>query len=130
MDKNSVEKFQGEGHPVWFLGSWSDMPVKAKVIKICRDERAGEYAEVDCIHDDECYAFGSHSVHFDNLYPSKTTLLHNPTTTAYGTCLTTPYHVQRNTQTGQPAGPYSRLQRNAGGWILNNNLIFAGSGRW
>ena len=75
MDKNSVEKFQGEGHPVWFLGSWSDMPVKAKVIKICRDERAGEYAEVDCIHDDECYAFGSHSVHFDDLYPSKGDLL-------------------------------------------------------
>ena len=33
MDKNSVEKFQGEGHPVWFLGSWSDMPVKAAACK-------------------------------------------------------------------------------------------------
>lgn len=75
MDKNTVEKFQREGRPVWYLGSWSDMPEKAKVTRICRDESTREYAEVECIHDDECYAFGSRSVHFDDLYPSKEDLL-------------------------------------------------------
>lgn len=75
MDKSTVEKFQREDRPVWFLGRWSEMPVKAKISRICNDERAGEYAKVDCIHDDVCHAVGSRGVYFDDLYSSKEDLM-------------------------------------------------------
>lgn len=75
MDKKTVQQFIKEDRPVWFLGTWSVMPIKARITKLCSDERAGDYAEVDYIHDDECDACGSSGVLFDDLYPSKEDLI-------------------------------------------------------
>ena len=36
---------------------------------------SGEYAKVDCIHDNECHAAGSRGVYFDDLYSSKEDLM-------------------------------------------------------
>lgn len=71
MDKCTVEKFQNENRPVWVLGAWSAMPVKARIVRISDDSRAGGCAEVEYIYDGECCTNGSRSVHFDFIYESK-----------------------------------------------------------
>lgn len=75
MEKSTAEKFKKENRPVWFLDTWSALPVKARITELCRDGRAVEYAGVECIHDAGCGAYGSRGVHFHDLYPSKEELL-------------------------------------------------------
>lgn len=71
MDKSTAEKFQIENRPVWMMGAWTALPVKARIVKICKDGCAGEYAEVAYICDDESVGFGSENVCFDSMYESK-----------------------------------------------------------
>lgn len=70
MDKNTAEKFQKENRPVWFVGRRTAMPLKARIVKICEDDRAGEY-----VCDDEYAVFKTDNVHFDCLYESKEDLI-------------------------------------------------------
>lgn len=75
MDKSTVEQFQRENRPVWFMGRRTAMPIKARIVKICEDERSGEYAALDYICDDEYAVFKTDNVHFDCLYESKEDLI-------------------------------------------------------
>lgn len=75
MDKKTAEEFKEDGRPVWFLGRRTAMPIKAKIVKLCGDERSGEYAALDYICDDECAVFKTDNVHFDCLYESKEDLI-------------------------------------------------------
>lgn len=70
MDKCTVEKFQNEKRPVWFLGPCTAMPLKGRIVKICGDDSTGEYAKIDYIYDDSV-VFGSDKVRLDYLYESK-----------------------------------------------------------
>lgn len=74
MDKSTIEKFQKESRPVWFLGPRTAMPIKAKIVGICEDDSAGESAKVDYIYDDTA-GFGSEKVPFDFLHESKEELI-------------------------------------------------------
>lgn len=74
MDKSTAEKFQIENRPVWFLGPRTAMPIKGRIVKICEDGNAGEYAKIEYIYDDSV-VFGSEKVRFDFLYESKDDLV-------------------------------------------------------
>lgn len=71
MEKSTAEKFKRENRPVWVLGIWSAMPVKARIVKICGDGSAGEYAKVAFIRDGESEASGSEDVCIGDMYESK-----------------------------------------------------------
>lgn len=76
MDKGTVEKFQNENRPVWFLGIWSAMPIEGKIAGICEDDSTGGgYAKVNFVRDDECRAFGSADVCIDDIFESKDSLV-------------------------------------------------------
>lgn len=75
MQKDMIEKFKTENRPVWFMETWSGLPTKAKIIRICKDGNTGEYAKVSCIHDNESNSVGTKGVLLKNLYPSKEDLL-------------------------------------------------------
>lgn len=75
MERSMAEKYRRENRPVWFMETWSGMSAKARITDICKDGQAGEYAKVNCIHDEECDAYGSQGVFFKDLYPSKELLL-------------------------------------------------------
>lgn len=74
MDKTTAIRFKDSGHPVWFLGVWSDLPTKARIMEI-KAENGIEYAHVNCIYDEECCAIGPQDIQFERLYPSKEGLL-------------------------------------------------------
>lgn len=74
MDKQAAIGFKNSGHPVWFWGVWSDLPVKARIIEV-KAENGVEYAHVDCICDEESYTIGSQDVIFEKLFPSREALL-------------------------------------------------------
>lgn len=74
MERQTAIKFQKSGQPVWFMGVWSDLPIKARITDI-KTENGIEYAYVNCIQDEECDAIGSQGVLFEDLYPSKEALL-------------------------------------------------------
>ena len=74
MDKSTVEKFQNENRPVRFLGPRTAMPIKGRIVKICKDNSIGEYAKIDYIYDDSV-VFGSDEVRFEYLYESKDDLV-------------------------------------------------------
>lgn len=75
MDKSIVEKFQKENRPVWFLGRRTAMPIKSKIVSICVDDSAGEYAKLEYICDDECAVLKSADVPFGVMYESKDDLV-------------------------------------------------------
>lgn len=75
MDKSTVEKYKSENRPVWFLGTRTAMPVKARIVKVCEDGSTGECAKVDYIYEDESAVFGSENVRFDDMYESKDDLM-------------------------------------------------------
>lgn len=71
MDKSTVEKYQKEDRPVWIMGIWTALPIEAKIVKLCENDRAGIYAKIDYIPDKE---YGNHAfrdVLLDDIYPSK-----------------------------------------------------------
>lgn len=74
MDKATAIKFKDSGHPVWFLGIWSDLPTKARITEVKTETNIG-YAHVHCIHDEECSAIGPQDVQLERLYHSKDALL-------------------------------------------------------
>ncbi len=74
MDKATAVKFKDSGRPVWFLGIWSDLPTKARIMEI-KAENGIEYAHVNCVHDEEYSAIGPQDIQFERLYPSKEALL-------------------------------------------------------
>ena len=74
MDKKTAKEFKVSGQPVWFLGIWSDLPVKARITDI-KAENGIEYAHVHCIHDEECSAIGPQDIQLERLYHSKISLL-------------------------------------------------------
>ena len=75
MDKGTVEKFQKEERPVWFLGRRTAMPIKSKIVSICDDDSAGEYAKLEYICDDECAVLKSADVSYESIYESKDDLV-------------------------------------------------------
>lgn len=75
MDKSTVEKFKKEERPVWFLGRRTAMPIKSKIVSICDDDSAGEYAKLEYICDDECAVLKSADVFFESMYESKDDLV-------------------------------------------------------
>lgn len=75
MEKETVEKFKKEERPVWFLGRRTAMPIKAKIVGICEDGSAGEYAKLEYICDDECAVLKSADVSFGRMYKSKDDLV-------------------------------------------------------
>lgn len=68
MDKSTVEKFKKEERPVWFLGRRTAMPIKSKIVSICDDDSAGEYAKLEYICDDECAVLKSADVSYESMY--------------------------------------------------------------
>lgn len=74
MDKKTAKEFKVSGQPVWFLGIWSDLPTKARIMEI-RAENGIKYAHVHCIHDEECSAIGPQDIQLERLYHSKISLL-------------------------------------------------------
>lgn len=75
MDKSTAEEFQRKGLPVWLLGVWSAMPVKARIVKICDDESSGMYAEVDFICDRKLVNSGNQDVCIGDMFASKEDLI-------------------------------------------------------
>ena len=90
MDKSTVEKFKKEERPVWFLGRRTAMPIKSKIVSICDDDSAGEYAKLEYICDDdsageyakleyicddECAVLKSADVSYESIYESKDDLV-------------------------------------------------------
>lgn len=71
MNKDTIEKFQSENRPVWVLGMWSAMPLKARIVRISEDSQAGGCAEVEYIYDGKYGTNGFRSVLFDYIYESK-----------------------------------------------------------
>ena len=75
MDKSTVEQFKEEERPVWFLGRRTAMPIKSKIVSICDDDSAGEYAKLEYICDDECAVLKSADVSYESIYESKDDLV-------------------------------------------------------
>lgn len=57
------------------LGRRTAMPIKAKIVGICEDGSAGEYAKLEYICDDECAVLKSADVSFGRMYKSKDDLV-------------------------------------------------------
>lgn len=69
MEKNTVKRFMEEGRPVWLLGTWSEIPLKARIVKISDSEDG--CVEVDYIHDGECIIHSSEGILFEDLFETK-----------------------------------------------------------
>ncbi len=75
MDKKMIEKFKNENRPVWYMDTWSGIPIKAQIIDILYDKEVGEYVHLKCIRDAESYAVGTNDIMFEGLFPSKKALM-------------------------------------------------------
>lgn len=71
MDRTTAERFIKENRPVWFVGTWTSMPVKARIVKICGDS----CARVEYICEDGCDACGPRDVPFSDMFESKEDLI-------------------------------------------------------
>ena len=60
-----------EGRPVWLLGTWSEIPLKARIVKVSDSGDTGGCAEVEFIYDGECIIRSSNNVLFEDLYETK-----------------------------------------------------------